>query len=78
MVSRMPKDKREKRQTTFFQHKHCMVCGKAIPPTDDFCSSECLQKYRSMERRRNLIFWGFIGLLIFWWLLIVILGKAAR
>ena len=26
-------------------HRHCKVCGKAIPPGEEFCSDECRQKY---------------------------------
>ncbi|MCD6468321.1 MAG: DUF2116 family Zn-ribbon domain-containing protein [Thermoplasmata archaeon] len=47
------------------QHKHCPVCGKAIPLEEAFCSEECKQKYQQMlKRRRQLLFLMYIMLFI--------------
>ena len=35
-------------------HSHCIVCGKAIPPGEKFCSEKCRQEYEKMVRRRKL------------------------
>lgn len=34
-------------------HKHCIVCGRAVPPEEDFCSTECRDKYTSAEKSKN-------------------------
>ncbi|HEC80887.1 MAG TPA: DUF2116 family Zn-ribbon domain-containing protein [Thermoplasmatales archaeon] len=47
------------------QHKHCPVCGKAIPLEETFCSEECKQKYQQiLKRRKYLLFLMYIMLFI--------------
>ncbi|MHA1595787.1 MAG: DUF2116 family Zn-ribbon domain-containing protein [Candidatus Baldrarchaeia archaeon] len=35
------------------QHRHCKVCGKAIPLDREFCSRQCEISYREWERRNR-------------------------
>lgn len=34
-------------------HKHCIVCGRAIPMEQDFCSTECKDQYTKTDKSRN-------------------------
>jgi predicted nucleic acid-binding Zn ribbon protein len=39
------------------QHKHCMICNKAIPAKITLCSDECEEKYKAIEsKRRNYMY----------------------
>jgi predicted nucleic acid-binding Zn ribbon protein len=54
-------------------HRHCVICGKAVPPEEDFCSQACRDKYSTTEKSKNkknniqliLIFGVFIAFMIF-------------
>ncbi|MCD6383492.1 MAG: DUF2116 family Zn-ribbon domain-containing protein [Thermoplasmata archaeon] len=37
-------------------HKHCIVCGKAIPEDERFCSEECEAAFKRMQRAKILNF----------------------
>jgi predicted nucleic acid-binding Zn ribbon protein len=39
------------------QHRHCQVCYKAIPLSEEFCSEECSLEFDKMvKKRKNLIY----------------------
>lgn len=50
--------KKEKR-VRIVDHRHCRICGKAIPPGKEFCSAECEKVQRKIEssqkRMRNIL-----------------------
>ena len=35
------------------QHRHCLICNKAIPAKITLCSEECEQKYKTIESKRK-------------------------
>ena len=35
------------------QHKHCSICGKAVPVDIDFCSDECEEKMQVMVKKKT-------------------------
>lgn len=35
------------------QHRHCLICYKAIPSKETLCSDECEEKYQAIERKRK-------------------------
>jgi len=46
------------------QHKHCKVCGKAIPASRELCSGKCEQDWaRREKKRKNTMLYYFIGLI---------------
>jgi predicted nucleic acid-binding Zn ribbon protein len=42
-------------------HKHCIVCGNAIVGEESFCDEVCESKYRSAQRRQQILFIVIIG-----------------
>ncbi len=44
-------------------HKHCIVCGNAIGGDDNFCDEVCESKYKSAQRRQQMLFIVFIGIM---------------
>ncbi|MCD6236755.1 MAG: DUF2116 family Zn-ribbon domain-containing protein [Thermoplasmata archaeon] len=45
------------------QHRHCPICGKAIPLEEEFCSEACRQKYQKLlKRRKQLLLLMYIAL----------------
>jgi len=44
-------------------HKHCIVCGNAIEGTENFCDELCQSKYKSAQRRQQLFFVVFLGII---------------
>ncbi|MEJ2251241.1 MAG: DUF2116 family Zn-ribbon domain-containing protein [Candidatus Lokiarchaeota archaeon] len=37
-------------------HKHCPICGKAMPTDNKFCSQECKDNYLSDQKGQNKFF----------------------
>jgi len=35
------------------EHKHCIVCGKAVPPEKLFCSQECEDRFNQQQKRMS-------------------------
>jgi len=59
------------------QHRHCQVCGAAVPPEEMVCSEECQHKYdayRKRRRRWNYVFIGMIVLLFALFFLVPMFG----
>jgi predicted nucleic acid-binding Zn ribbon protein len=52
-MSQIPREKRGR----IPDHRHCIICGKAIPPKEEICSDECrkIQAYRLRRERRTRI-----------------------
>ena len=46
------------------QHYHCQMCGKAIPLGETLCSDECKQKYKYLVKRRKLMLYFWIAILV--------------
>jgi len=44
-------------------HKHCIVCGNTVGEEESFCDEVCESKYKSVQRRQQLLFVVFIVLL---------------
>lgn len=34
-------------------HKHCMVCGRAVPSDRDFCTQDCKEKYSKADKKKG-------------------------
>ncbi|NPB01735.1 MAG: DUF2116 family Zn-ribbon domain-containing protein [Methanopyri archaeon] len=45
-------------------HSHCVVCGKAIPEGETFCSEKCRMKYEKMRKRQSMSMWIMVGILV--------------
>lgn len=52
-------------------HKHCIVCGKAISLDRFFCSQECEDRFKRQQRRMSRM--RLYMMLIFFALLMLIL-----
>ena len=44
---------------------HCRICGKAIPPEEEFCSSVCEEKMTVMVNKRKTYNYVFLALMAF-------------
>ena len=45
-------------------HSHCKYCGNPVTFGDEYCDDDCRQLYaaeESMEKRKDIIFYGLIG-----------------
>lgn len=39
------------------QHRHCLICNKAIPAKQELCSEECETKYNNIKaKQRNWMY----------------------
>ena len=60
------------------QHKHCGVCGRAIPADDEFCNDECTAKHDSLLKKRKtyvyMMYGAIIIMIIFLFLGLVLTG----
>jgi len=46
------------------QHKHCQICGKAIPLKEKFCSEECEQKFNEIVKKRKILIYILYGAVV--------------
>jgi predicted nucleic acid-binding Zn ribbon protein len=49
-------------------HKHCLVCGNAVRPDENFCDELCQSKFKSAQRKQQILFLVFLvimGLILF-------------
>lgn len=44
------------------QHKHCMICNKAIPAKTRICSDECQEEYDKLDKKRKNYMYIMYGL----------------
>ena len=35
------------------EHKHCVVCGRAVSQAQDFCSQECKDQYNKADKDKG-------------------------
>lgn len=56
-------------------HKHCVVCGETVEVSDSFCDELCQSKYKSAQRRQQILFAVFIGLLLLILVLPILIGS---
>ena len=48
------------------QHRHCQVCSKAIPISEEFCSEECKIEFDNMvKKRRNFLYLFYAMIVVF-------------
>lgn len=69
----MVKDMVEK----LLQHKHCVVCGKAIPLEEELCSDECRKERDAMLKKKRgyvYIMYGAIIVMIIFLVLSMVMG----
>lgn len=38
---------------TIQQHKHCLICDKAIPPDKRFCSERCEEQFNAKVKKNK-------------------------
>jgi len=46
------------------QHKHCSICGKAVPVDETFCSDECKEKWAAMVKKRKTMMYIMYGMIV--------------
>lgn len=49
--------------TDIMPHKHCMVCGNAVRPDENFCDELCESKFKSAQRKQQLLFLAFLAIM---------------
>ncbi len=35
------------------EHKHCIVCGRAVPIERDFCTQDCKDSYSKADKKKG-------------------------
>ena len=68
-----PKHETEK-AGKLLQHKHCNVCGKAVPVANEICSDECQKQWDDLVRKRKRTQYLFYAASIFLVLMILVSG----
>jgi len=72
----MARSKKRRNHKVLVDHRHCMTCGKAIPPDKEFCSEECRKKYervRMKEERVKKMLWIMYAVMIGSLLIVIVL-----
>jgi len=59
---------RKEKKLRIVDHRHCRICGKAIPPNQEFCSENCRSISERMEARqkrmRNLLIIMYVAVFL--------------
>ena len=55
-------------------HRHCIVCGKVTDREESFCDEICSSKYKSAQKRQQVMFAFFMVLLLLVLVLPAVLG----
>ena len=59
---------RKEKKLRIVDHRHCRICGKAIPPNQEFCSETCRSISERMEARqkrmRNLLIIMYVAVFL--------------
>jgi predicted nucleic acid-binding Zn ribbon protein len=48
-----PSSWKDQIQKKWGPHKHCPICGKAMPPDRKFCSQECRDNYLQDQKKQK-------------------------
>ncbi len=69
---------KKEKKVKIIDHRHCKVCGKAIPPNQEFCSEKCRKAYEDAERRQKRMknIFLLVYAVIFIVLFLLIAGRA--
>lgn len=46
------------------QHRHCQVCSKAIPLSEEYCSEECKVEFEAVIKKRRTYIYLMYGMII--------------
>lgn len=46
------------------QHRHCQVCSKAIPFSEEYCSEECETEFQALVKKRKSYIYLMYGMII--------------
>ncbi len=57
------------------EHRHCQMCGKAIPPNEVFCSQECKEKFEKFVRKRRILLLVMYALLMAIFLILIAVNR---
>ncbi len=55
------------------QHRHCQICNKAIPLSEELCSEECTEEYNQLIRKRKNTLYLFYGMIIVFMFIFVLM-----
>ncbi|MCD6461595.1 MAG: DUF2116 family Zn-ribbon domain-containing protein [Thermoplasmata archaeon] len=47
------------------QHKHCPVCGRAMPLEEEYCSEECREKMEVLVKKKKMFYYVYMFLMVF-------------
>ncbi|MDP6154819.1 MAG: DUF2116 family Zn-ribbon domain-containing protein [Candidatus Thermoplasmatota archaeon] len=66
------KDKEKEKGTRIIQHKHCIVCFKAIGLGRDYCTDECKEIHVAKIKRQKRMMYIMYGVLAVVFVLVVL------
>jgi predicted nucleic acid-binding Zn ribbon protein len=46
------------------QHRHCQVCSKAIPLSEEYCSEECNVEFNALVKKRRTYIYVIYGMIL--------------
>ncbi len=46
------------------QHRHCQVCSKAIPISEEYCSDECNIEFSKLVKKRKGLVYIMYGMIV--------------
>ncbi|MEM4497488.1 MAG: DUF2116 family Zn-ribbon domain-containing protein [Nitrososphaerota archaeon] len=72
---------KKERKIRIVDHRHCRICGRAIPPDKELCSAECEQVQARAEARqkrmRNIIMIMYVVIFLVFFLILIIGGRSS-
>ena len=53
-------------------HRHCQICGAAVPNNSTFCSDKCEQEYKRIVKQRKRFNYLLIGMLVIFFVILIL------
>lgn len=64
-IKKHPKPpKKTEKGGKLLQHKHCQVCSKAIPLSEEICSEECKVEFEALVKKRRSYIYLMYGMIV--------------
>jgi predicted nucleic acid-binding Zn ribbon protein len=77
-----PLSEKKEKKARIVDHRHCRICGRAIPPDKEICSEECMQVQARIEARqrrmRNIMLIMYAVIFLIFFILLFLGGRPSH
>jgi len=56
------------------QHKHCIICGRAVPFKQQYCSKKCKAQHKAAAIKKQKMWMNILWALMIFLVIVLIMG----